>query len=424
MPGRRSVYEGTYEGRPVIIKVFSSRLHGQRHFKREVKGLELLAQRNIPAPRLVMTGRNRDGWILVVEKIEPAEDVLTVYNRMSEPTETCSILKPVFKQLAAMHTAGVLQKDLHLGNFLWDGETLYAMDPAQMRFESEPINSSQSYCQLGNLATMFWGYDRSLKTELFDVYFKARGWTLNNSAFDQIEKFAATARAHGLEHTLKKSLRTCTDFVRHTSATKSGVYDRSVFEGQDLTAFMEKIDDIMENGKILKRGNSSLVSRIELNGHDTVVKRYNHKGHLHSLRHTIKGSRAKKCWLLGHRLCRLDIPTAKPLAFIEQRKNGFLYQSCLITEYVEGQTLYQLLKDAEASDPSAKTALEQSNQLIQKLVDNGLTHADLKLSNILFTKTGPVLIDLDSMHRHRMHFILDFYAKKMITKFHRRLEDI
>jgi tRNA A-37 threonylcarbamoyl transferase component Bud32 len=414
------VYEGTLDEQTVIIKVFSHRMHGRRHFRREARGLEQLAQRNIPAPRLLTTGRNKHGRVMVIEKIDRAEDVSTLFNRMSN-AETQSLLKPVMNLLAQMHSKGVLQKDLHLGNFLWDGKRVYAMDPAQMRFFETPVGRPQSYRQLGNLATMFWDDDRSLKADLFEVYFQARGWTLDDSAIDTIEHFAKAARARGLEHTLQKTLRTCTEFVRHTSRARSGVFDRTVFEGMDVSAFMGRLNDLMENGDILKRGNSCLVSRIRLNGQEAVIKRYHYKGTLHALRHTLKGSRAKKCWLFGHRLRRLGIATAKPLAFIEQRSGGLLYESYFISEFVEGPTLYWLLKDAAACGPSAAAALEQTDRLIGQLIDNGLTHSDLKLSNMLFRDTEPVLIDLDSMQRHRWKPALTFYAKKMSAKFHRRL---
>ena len=85
------------------------------------------------------------------------------------------------------------------------------------------------------------------------------------------------------------------------------------------------------------------------NGKDIVVKRYNHKGFIHSLRHTIKNSRARRGWLHGHRLGMLGIATPKPLAYIEQLKEKLIWKSYLVTEYVEGQKLYDFLQNSNTT---------------------------------------------------------------------------
>ena len=71
---------------------------------------------------------------------------------------------------------------------------------------------------------------------------------------------------------------------------------------------------------------SDMVLRLYRSRSDVVVKRYNHKGFTHSLRHTIKKSRAHRGWLHGHRLVMLDIATPKPLAYIEQIKEKLIWK--------------------------------------------------------------------------------------------------
>ena len=51
-----------------------------------------------------------------------------------------------------------------------------------------------------------------------------------------------------------------------------------------------------------------------------------------------------------------------------------------------------------------------------------MTHGDTKPINILVREGIPVLIDLDSVKRHRLAIVLKYYKKKMISSFHKRLQ--
>ena len=140
---------------------------------------------------------------------------------------------------------------------------------------------------------------------------------------------------------------------------------------------------LMSEGQILKHGNTGYISRLTWNGKDVVVKRYNHKDFIHSFRHTIKKSRALRGWRHGHLLLMLDIATPKPLAFIEQFKFRLIWKSYLITEYVEGQKLYDFLQNNNATQEQRQLINKQIKELLDELDKNHITHGDLKHTNIL-----------------------------------------
>ena len=110
-----------------------------------------------------------------------------------------------------------------------------------------------------------------------------------------------------------------------------------------------------------------LILQVTWNDNDIVVKRYNHKGLVHSLRHTIKRSRARRGWLHAHRLRMLQIPTPKPLAYIEQRKHKLVWKSYLVTEYVAGQKLYDFLRDSNITEEEHSKVTQQVTELLNKL---------------------------------------------------------
>ncbi|MFZ9023519.1 MAG: DNA gyrase subunit A, partial [Anaerohalosphaeraceae bacterium] len=255
-----------------------------------------------------------------------------------------------------------------------------------------------------------------IKKELLAAYFQERGWKLDTPALDRITRLAQTSSRRAIKRTLKKSLRTCTDFIRHENLQYTGVFDRGIFEHHDMAEFMAGLDKAMEAGEILKRGNTCFVSRIQVFGRDVVVKRYNHKGLWHSLRHTLKGSRAKKCWLFGHRLKCLDIPVSKPLAFIELRHCGIIRQSYILNDFIEGRNIRDYVNQPDLDERARQQIRNKAAALVSKIVEHRITHGDLKATNILICDDQPVLIDLDSMKYHRCRWLLKVSQQKMKNK--------
>ncbi len=423
--GRRSVYEGTAECGAVIVKVYRSAVQGRRHFRRDLRGFERLARRGIPTAAVAAGGRCNEGWALALEKIAGAEDVHTLFEGLSDWGAKQRIGAAIFDLLGRMHEAGVLQRDLHLGNFLWDGQAVYAMDPAQMRFYSKPIHRSRSLRQAAALLGSFLTLGREEKTALLDVYAQRRGWGREVGLTDRLERSARKMVLAAQKKGLRKTLRNSKRFVVLNPDGRRGVFVRSAFEGVALGDFIATVDAAMEAGQILKRGGTCFVSRIDLRGQAIVVKRYNYKGLWHSLRHTIKGSRARKCWLLGHRLCGAGIACARPLGFLEQRRLGLIRQSYILNTFIEGPDLRCFLQAPELSEETKRAVIRHTEALLERLAECGMTHGDPKPSNILIDGTNePALIDLDSIRHHRLFFTRTLYAGKMKKAFGRRLLEI
>ncbi len=216
---------------------------------------------------------------------------------------------------------------------------------------------------------------------------------------------------------LKKCLRTSKRHLQIKAGSYIAMFDRGFCQDVESLDFIEKIDTLMDKGQILKNDDTSYVSHLTWNSKDVVVKRYNHKGFIHSLRHTIKRSRARRNWLHGHRLGMLNIATPRPLAYIEQRRGLLVWQSYLVTEYVKGRELKDFLRDDKTSEKKRSIVSQQVAELLDSLSEHKITHGDLKHSNILITDNGPVLIDLDAMKVHRWNRIYRFRLAKDLERF-------
>lgn len=398
IPGRRTVYDALWNDNSVIAKLFSHR----RHYKREWDGLNELMKRGLNSPRPLFYGKTEDGrWAVITEKIADSSTVLDVLQKTEEPARKSELLIAVCKELAKQHTKGVVQKDLHLGNFMLADDRVFLLDPGQIRFLRSKTGKKTGISQLALLACCLPDSDAGSISKLFEEYFKARDWKPGKSDEALLQKQLAVHRKKGIRRGLKKCLRTSKRHLKIKSGRYLAVFDKAFCPGVNPLDFMEKVDALMNKGEILKDGNTCYVSRLTWNNSDVVVKRYNHKGLIHSLRHTIKRSRARHGWLHGHRLGMLQIPTPKPLAYIELRKTGLIWQSYLITEYAEGQNLYNFLRDSNITEEKRSIVTRQVTELIDMLGKNKITHGDLKHTNILVTDSGPVITDLDGMKAHK-----------------------
>ena len=177
----------------------------------------------------------------------------------------------------------------------------------------------------------------------------------------------------------------------------AGVFDLQLVGPQPVEDFVRRLDALMRQGQVLKNDPSSLVSRVFWNGQDVVVKRYNHRGLWHSLRHTIKGSRAKRNWRSAQRLISLQITTPAPLAYVDQYRGLLLWQSYFVARFVPGPQVRQVFQDETVGAAQRQAIHDQVLKLLAVLAAHGISHGDMKHTNLLFDGRGIVLMDLDAM---------------------------
>lgn len=421
IPGRRQIYDALWNDQPVVAKVFSHKISAKRHLKREWQGLSLLQARELNSPKPLFYGQTEDGrWVAVVQRIVDSPTVLDAFNKTTGRPEKLDLLILVCKELAKQHKKGVLQRDIHLGNLLLSDGKVFALDPGQMKFFSRQVARRESISQLALLTCCVPDCDTASIARLCQEYFKAREWCFGRSDELSFQKRLTVHRERLLRRGLRKCLRTSKRYLRLKIRNSIAVFDKVFYLGAEPLDFVEQVDGLMDRGEIIKNGRTSYVSRLMWNNKDVVVKRYNHKGFIHSLRHTIKGSRARRGWLHAHRLRMLKIATPKPLAYIEKRKGLLLWQSYLVTEYVQGQNLHGFSQNDCITEQHRKRVVQQVVELLERLGKYRISHGDLKHSNILITDNGPVLTDLDAMKAHRWLWMYKARKAKDITNFAER----
>jgi len=422
MPGKREVSDALWHDRPVVVKVFHHPLKARYHYWRELRGLRRLAQLEVQAPVLLFSGRTGQGhWAIVTEKIQDASTGLELARGAESAQQRAGVLCQIARELARHHIKGVAQSDLHLQNFMLRGQTVFSLDVAQMSFKGRPLGRRASLRGLAKLLACL-GEDKSSDIVLMAAaYAEERRWPWSTQDNEALDKRVRATRWKVTRKLVRRALRTASQTLRFHQGQFRGVFAKP-FLGESSTAqFCETLEALLREGQVLKNGNTCFVTRVRWQGHDLVIKRYNQKGLWHSLRHTLKGSRAQRSWLNAHLLGRLGIPTARPVAYIEQRRGLLLWQAYFIMRFVPGTPVSDLFRSEQASDAQKRQVHERILSLLGRMAEYGISHGDMKHSNILFDGDRIILMDLDAMRvgwpgclwRHRCRRDLDRYLRDL-----------
>lgn len=315
IPQRRTVFAGSWQGRPVIVKRFEDCFSGYR-CGREKRGLERLLARGLATPKVLLSGKDAGGHhVLVIETIENAADVLTAIQSLSFENAVRDLLLAVFRYVADMHRAGVVQKDFHLGNFLIAGSTVYAIDPACMRFRHAPIAPEPSYRQLAVLlATLPRPFLAAWDVAFVQLYCTLRGLTYSPDVMERIRCLAERRRAKRLPHALKKTLRNSKHFFVLQTPGCRGVFCREAFDSDTARRFMEQIE---------LHGEASIEKDYE-------IIRYEPGNRLQAFVWRMVQSPARRDWLNAWRLLYGGGTGPRPAAFIEKGNFAFLNKAWYI----------------------------------------------------------------------------------------------
>ena len=406
VPAKRRVCLASWNEREVIVKLFMHKIKARRHIKKEWQGAGLLEKRGFNTPSPLFYGKTEQGqWVIALEKIEDSQTVLDAFNEMTNKSDKLDLLITLSRELAKQHIKGVFQKDLHLGNFLLKGDQLFTLDPAEIRFSQSEISKNKSLSQIALLARNLPEDDKESIENLCHEYALARNWQLVQSDMVLLEKLLALQRKKDVKMGRKKCMRTSKRYLKVKTDGFIALFRKDFLKNSDPMDLIRQLDSLMDAGNILKKGNTCYVSRINYNNTDVVVKRYNNKGLVHSLRHTLKRSRARRGWLHAHRLGGLGIITPEPFAFIERYKAGLIWNSYILTEYIHGQNLDYFLKNENITKHQKAQLVQAVIEIVDKLGKYRLSHGDLKHTNILVTDNGPVLTDLDAMTAHKFNFM-------------------
>lgn len=372
LPARRLVVAGAWKGKPAVMKFFAVGKRGEKAFSREVSALSRLHDYGVTSPDLLDSSSSDRGAILVMSRLE-GETALDYCQQGDRSVRQKRILSLV-RWVRETQEKGVLQKDIHLGNFFHSGRCWFMLDAAACRFGS--LSAREKVKNLADLVAQFLPMD---VPDLGDIF---HGLGDGGNA-------VATAREKRYRKILDKAQRDCTEFVRIRRGSLRGMCRREFLE-QVLGLLDQGLDKTVSSGNMLKDGNSATVVLESQTG--WVIKRYNIKSTWHWLKRQWGRTRSRNAWLAGYFLRTIGVKTPLPVAFMEEKIGCFTRRAWIINVSVSGGGLDRFPGDQELPNSWLKT-LSDLFSLMKVL---RFSHGDMKASNFIAEDGELAVIDLDS----------------------------
>jgi len=389
--------------------------------------------------------------LLITESLGPTVSLEELIWRHPPPdnSQLSARLDAVARAVAALHRAGIAHCDLHPGNILLAARPAQNLPGAEawiadlQNSRIHPVRSSPDPCcrwRATNLAMLVAGLRTRLANDHIRTFIRSYlaayqpiGPGSTEQLHDYLRRIDVLADRQN-HRVIARHERRCLRNSRYAQqirladrwsahvflSTKRPHPDSpasaAAFTAADWQIALADPTALLDEAKTIKQG-----------GHNTIVTRNLDVGSVQLrvvVKHTrlrsgprgwlaaLRRSRALRQWHSAHALLARRIPTAWPLAAIEQRRSGRLTQSILLTERIDNSyDLKAVLTTGDHLPPSARqrTAVaRQLGRLVARLTLTGLRHRDCKASNILLrsdpaTNTWqPYFIDLDGLHRRRL----------------------
>jgi tRNA A-37 threonylcarbamoyl transferase component Bud32 len=419
------VCRGRWQGEEVFCKLY---LGSNRDWHAELRGLHALQASGIAAPRVLFSGTADQGAIHVIllEPVRPAVSFASAWEQAGDTAARAVLLARAARTIAAHHNAGLWQADIHLDNFMLADDRLVTLDGGGIHLSGKAeLPGKQSLDNLALFLAQFYPRFDALQEVALDAYRDARRGGAVQLTADSLRRRVRHCRQRRLRHFLKKVFRNCSAFACERGWRHFRVYDRSMASVKMLE-FLADPDASLQHPEMhyLKQGNTCTLWLVPVDARLLVVKRYNIKGPVHRAGRAWRRTRAAVSWENAHRLDMYGIPTARPVALLEQRFGPLRGRAWYISEYLGDEDITRLCDGlAVQDDPGVRVTAQQVVTLLAWLAECRISHGDMKGTNIILSQQGPAIIDLDAMREHACGWMFRRLQRRDLQRFMHNWDD-
>jgi tRNA A-37 threonylcarbamoyl transferase component Bud32 len=346
---------------------------------------------NVPKP-LGWMERVRKGWVresyYLSEAIGTGASFLDDDEKSKEPSSLVELAKTVRK----FQNTGLFHQDLHGGNFLWEGDSIFVTDLHRARI----IPSLTLSQRLLNLAHLFhslrskWGEEEQL--QFLDHYFEGISDRARKREilFQKIYPVMNHLQKRQWRSRTKRCLKESSEF---TVQSERGVhyFHRKDFPLDHLKKAMEKHRDMVRKNpsSLIKDSPEVVVSIFHHEGERVCLKQFCYPHFWGRMKEHFRFSKGRKAWVAANGLRARGLSSLKPLAFVERKDWLGLKESFLLTEALaEDQEMDRYLLKGFENLHEKRSFIIAFARWLGGLHQKSLYHRDMKTCNILVTKKG------------------------------------
>jgi tRNA A-37 threonylcarbamoyl transferase component Bud32 len=316
-----------------------------------------------------------------------------------------SLIDELAQTVRKIHDLGLFHQDLHGGNFLWNGTSLFLTDLHRAKilrsltFEKRLWNLSQLFHSMRSI----WGredqrrfIERYLEASLLGLQGKEEVFQEIFSMMDRLQKRQWKSRT-------KRCLKESTEFsVEKEKGTR--YYHRRDFPLNRLEKAVERhLFLVREEPSALAKYSSGVIVSVLNDGEGRVcVKQFRYPSFRDRFREHFRRSKGRKAWVAGNGLMVRGIPSLHLFALVEKRGWLGLRESFFLMEASEtGQDLDRYLFRGFKDLKEKRFFIKNFAQWLSHFHKMGLYHKDMKTCNILVSENGATwnfhLLDLEDV---------------------------
>jgi tRNA A-37 threonylcarbamoyl transferase component Bud32 len=316
-----------------------------------------------------------------------------------------TFLYELAKTVRTIHDSGLFHKDLHAGNFLWNGASFFLTDLHRAKivravsFDQRLLNLSQLFHSLRS------AWDEGKRFRFMDKYFEGDPVPSEKKEefFRKIGTLMDRLQMRQWRSRTKRCLMESTEFSlkREKGVT---IYHRRDFPVDRSKKVVEDhLSLIKEKPSALTKISPEVIVSLLDDGREKVgVKQFRYSHFLDIFKNLFRPSKGLRSWVAGNGLMARGIPSLNPLALFEQRKWWGVNESFLIMEASQkGLEMDRYILEGFVDFRKKRLFIKHFAQWLSHLHQRNLYHQDMKTCNILVSENGGTwdfyLLDLEDI---------------------------
>lgn len=317
-------------------------------------------------------------------------------------------LSKIAKTLLNIHFSGIYHEDLHAGNLLWNGETIFVIDLHRVKL----LKSLSLNQKLLNIASLFHSlrgiWEEKEQFDFIKEYFKRESKDIN--LFDHLR------RIHLLMEKLQnRQWRSRTKRCIKESSEFSVIKDNGSIIYHQKNFYVDLIkkglDEHLriikkEPEKLVKFDKKSIISCLKNGGKIIFIKQFPYKYLKDRLIGNIYYSKGLRAWIGGNGLKVRDISTIPIYALLERKEYFLLKDSFLFMESIpDSKEMDRYIIENLKPKGLKRKFIKEFAFWLASIHQKGIYHLDMKTCNILVRFNGArwefYLLDLEDIRLDR-----------------------
>jgi Lipopolysaccharide kinase (Kdo/WaaP) family len=189
--------------------------------------------------------------------------------------------------------------------------------------------------------------------------------------------------------------------IRARSLARRVDCDRHLPRDLIETLLRGNLDELLAESAPLQLKDRCATARLDHPAGPLLLKRHEWGDWLRTSRMLLRAPTGRVSARLGLRLAELGISTPRPRASVECGIGPFGYRSYLLTDYIEGTTLYRFVRSGAGAPAVLAEMARQVAANWQRLIDLRISHNDLKPENFIVDPRSKVwVIDFERPRCH------------------------